>query len=193
MIETLALFTKMLREGIAVLTGTQQIQSGGDLFKAGKVGMLESGIWRLPEFQEAKLNFGVHILPAFKGKKVKSILNVSAISIAKDSKNIKEAWEFVKYYSYNKDAIKMRKGDLPTRKSVASEMGFLKDPYYQPFYKMVEASKDTVPSFNLNRNMRKVYDELAVTIEKIFSEQADENKIKEYLNELVTTCKRFLK
>ncbi|ACI18773.1 ABC transporter substrate-binding protein [Dictyoglomus thermophilum] len=193
MVEVLSLFTKMLKEKIAVLTGTQQIQSGGDLFKAGKLGMLESGIWRLPEFIEAKLNFGVHILPAFKGKPVKSILNVSAISIAKDTKNLKEAWEFVKYYSYNKEAIKMRKGDLPTRKTVVAELKLNSNPYYKPFYKMIEVSADKIPSFYLNKNMRRIYDELAITIEQIFSEQANEEKIKEYLDNLVNRTKDWLK
>lgn len=155
--------------------------------------MLESGIWRLPEFIEAKLNFGVHILPAFKGKPVKSILNVSAISIAKDTKNLKEAWEFVKYYSYNREAIKMRKGDLPTRKTVVAELKLNSNPYYKPFYKMIEVSADKIPSFYLNKNMRRIYDELAITIEQIFSEQANEEKIKEYLDNLVNRTKDWLK
>lgn len=192
MVEVLSMFTKMLKEKVAVLTGTQQIQSGGDLMKAGKLAMYESGIWRLPEFIEAKLNFGVAVLPSFGKKPVKSILNVSAISIAKDSKHIKEAWEFVKYYSYNEEAIRMRKGDLPARKSVAIKMKLDVHPLYRPFYRMVELSFDKVPSFNLNPNMRKVYDELAVVIERIFSEEADEKTIKLYLDELVQKCKKFL-
>ncbi len=177
----------LVKDKKAVLVGGNKQQSGDDIFKAGKIAMYESGIWPLKGYQEAGINFGTVEIPSFDGKPVKGIINTSAISMAKDSKNKDLAWEFIKFF-VSPEAIKMRTSDLPVRKSVVQETKVAEDPLYEPFYTMLERSSDT-PAFLLNENWSEVKRNLSLAINATMLGKDAEK----YLNKAVKDSKKFLK
>lgn len=164
--QAIQMFGDMQKDGSAALVGGKNQLSGEDVFKAGKIAMWESGVWPLDGFKEAKVDFGTVEMPAFTGKPVKGIIALSAISIAKQSKQKDLAWEFTKFFVSN-EAIKMRSNaDLPIRKSIVQEMQFDKNPLYVPFYNMLERS-DNTPSFLLNSNWKLVNRYLSTAIDSV--------------------------
>ncbi|WP_223594342.1 ABC transporter substrate-binding protein [Neobacillus bataviensis] len=185
-IESIKMFGDMVKDKSAVLVGGKNQQSGDDIFKAGKLAMWESGIWPLEGFKEAKVNFGTVEMPAFKGKPVKGVIASSAVSVAKDSKNKKLAWEFVKFYS-SAEAIKMRTADLPVRISVVKEMKTEQDPLISPFYKMLERSNDT-PAFLLNKNWDEINRNLSAAINAVMLGQ-DADKL---MNKAVKDSEKYV-
>lgn len=160
------LFGDLLKDKAATLVGGKNQMSGEDVFKAGKIAMWESGVWPLDGFKEAKVDFGTVEMPAFPGKPVKGIVALSAVSVAKQSKQKELAWEFTKYFISN-EAINMRSNsDLPIRKSIVQEKQFDQDPLYAPFYRMLERS-DMTPSFLLNKNWKLVNRYLSTAIDSV--------------------------
>lgn len=177
----------MLDNKTAVLVGGQNQQSGSDIFKAGKIAMWESGIWRLEGFKEAKVDVGTVEVPAFPGKDVKGLVASSAVSIAKDSKHKELAWEFVKFYS-SAEAIKMRTSDLPVRISVVKEMKMEEDALIKPFYTMLERSTNT-PAFLLNDNWNEINRSLSEALNASRLGQDTEKM----LNQAVKDAEKYMK
>jgi multiple sugar transport system substrate-binding protein len=186
-VEAVQMFVDMVKNGYAVLVGGKNQQSGDDIFKAGKIAMWESGIWPMEGFKEARIDFDVVGLPVFTGKPVKSVINVSAVSIAKDSKNKDLAWEFLKFYT-SEEAILMRKGDFQVRKSVVEKTNFDKDPMIKPFYKMLEGA-DKTPAFLLQPKWNEIQRNLSTALETAFSELGN---VKQLLDKAVKDSQKYL-
>ncbi|MBB2482496.1 sugar ABC transporter substrate-binding protein [Bacillus sp. APMAM] len=164
-VEAIQMYGDMVKDGMAVLVGGKNQQSGSDIFKSGKLGMYVSGIWPIQGFKDAGVDFGTVEMPAFGSKPVKGLISSSSISIAKDSKQKDLAWKFVKFFSSDK-AIKMRTADLPVRKSVVEETKVMDDPLYKPFYTMLEKASDT-PAFLLNKNWSEINRNLSAAINAV--------------------------
>ncbi|SHK17558.1 ABC transporter substrate-binding protein [Paramaledivibacter caminithermalis] len=164
--EVVKMFVDMLRERTALKLGGDI--SGSKTFKSNKLAMYESGIWPLNGIKEAKINFGVAPLPSFgRNKPACSVLSVSAVAMAKDSKNKDLAWEFIKFYAAE-EAIKMRTADLPIRKSIVKEMNYENDPIFASFYKMLETTDKRTPAFLLHPNWKDIQKYLEDAFEKCF-------------------------
>ncbi|MCM3291975.1 sugar ABC transporter substrate-binding protein [Paenibacillus sp. MER 180] len=160
------MFGNMVKDGYGVLVGGKTQLGGNDIFKAGKIGMWESGVWPLDGFKEAKVDFGTVEMPAFPGKPVKGVISVSAVSIAKQSKQKDLAWEFVKFF-ISEEAVKMKSdADLPIRKSVVQEMKLDTSELYAPFYRMLERS-DNTPAFLLNSNWNQMNRHLSTAVDSV--------------------------
>ncbi|NEW04962.1 sugar ABC transporter substrate-binding protein [Paenibacillus sp. SYP-B3998] len=185
--EAAQLLGDLLKQKSGVVVGGKNQQSGDDIFKAGKIAMWESGIWPLDDFKKTGVDFGTVVMPSFEGKPLKGVVAESAISISKNSKYKKEAWEFVKFYASDV-AIKMRTADLPVRKSVADQMKLSQDPLFQPFFKMLEAS-DNTPAFLLNPKWNEVNRNLTSAIDAVISGQ----NAKETLDLAVKDSQKFIK
>ncbi|WP_163101092.1 ABC transporter substrate-binding protein [Peribacillus alkalitolerans] len=186
-IDAVQMYGDMVKDGMAVLVGGKNQQSGSDIFKSGKLGMYISGIWPLEGFKEAGIDVGTATIPAFGSKPVKGLIASSAVSIAKDSKQKDLAWEFVKFYSSDQ-AIKMRKADLPVRKSVVEETKITEDEIYKPFYTMLENSTNT-PAFLLNSNWNEINRNLSAAINAVMLGQDAE----ELLNKAVKDSDKYVK
>ncbi|MBD1557513.1 sugar ABC transporter substrate-binding protein [Vibrio sp. S9_S30] len=187
-IEMLDTFSQMVKKEEAVVYGVGDVTSGSSLFAGGKVAMFESAIWDKADFDEAKINYGVALLPKFGDKTSQSAVNAAAISIAKDSKNQDLAWRFVKYYM-SPEAVKMRTNDLPVRNSVAQELGYTTNPVYQPFYEMLARSDKQLPAFLKHKNWDKISKNVAYAIE---ATMLGEGSAEENLNTAVKKSKRHL-
>lgn len=104
---------------------------GGEVFGQEKVAMVIEGNWAIPYLQEtfSGVDFGTAEVPTVGGKKGTMAYTVAYV-MNKESKHKKEAWELISYLT-GKEGMKKWTSlglALPTRKSVAAELGFDKDP-----------------------------------------------------------------
>lgn len=183
------MFSDMVKEGSAL--GAQDSISGS--FRGGNVAMQESGIWPLERHIESigEENLGIVSLPV--AKEASSVINSSAICMAKDSKNKDLAWEFIKFYT-SPEAVKMRaKIDLPVLKSVSEELNYTNDPFYKPFYDMLETADSHTPAFLLNPEYSKISEKMLYAIEKVFVDSVNGEAIdvKAILDEAVAESAQF--
>lgn len=157
-IQALGVLQTMVKDkSVDVVGGGGAAASETTFFQAGQFGMMEDGIWPLEQFKQAKLNFGTVVLPKFPGKPVQGVIHQSGVAMSKDSKNKALEWEFIKFFASAKSAD-IRLGDLPVLKSVAKDrngVNLLADPYYKPFYAMVNHGQHTA-AFMLNSNWNQV-------------------------------------
>lgn len=190
-VEMMEFFAEMVAEGSAL--GAQD--SISNAFRAGNVAMQESGIWPLNRHRETigEENLGIVALP--KAKEVYSVINSSAICMAKDSTKKELAWEFIKFYT-SPEAVKMRAEiDLPVLQSVSKELDYINDPFYEPFYKMLETAEAHTPAFLLNENYSRISEKMLFAIEKIFVDTVNGETVdvKTILDEAVAESAEFFK
>lgn len=162
------MFVDMVKSGDAVLFGVGANQSYRELFISDRLAMVESGNWPKPDFEAAKKNFGVVTLPAFAGKPAVSVVNISAVSMAKDSKEKDLAWEFLKFYA-SPEAVAMRTNDMPILMSVAKSQGLSEGASTAAFFKMMPgADSKNVPSFLLNANWSRAQEAISEAVQRIY-------------------------
>ncbi len=104
---------------------------GGEMFGQQKAAMVIEGNWAIPYLESTfkDLEFGTAEVPTVNGKKGTMAFTVAYV-MNKDAKNKEAAWKLISYLT-GKEGMKTwtSKGfALPTRKSVAAELGFDKDP-----------------------------------------------------------------
>lgn len=81
-------------------------QSDGDMFKAGKIAMLRSGIWMFGSFADADFNWDIALEPGNTQKAHHFFSN--GVAISKNTKNPDAAWEWVKFYTSSQEAAEIR-------------------------------------------------------------------------------------
>jgi multiple sugar transport system substrate-binding protein len=104
---------------------------GGEMFGQHKASMVLEGNWAIPYLQQnfKDLDFATAEVPAVFGKKATMSYTVAYV-MNKNSKHKQEAWTLLSYLT-GKEGMKTwtSKGfALPTRKSVAQQLGYDKDP-----------------------------------------------------------------
>jgi len=104
---------------------------GGEMFGQQKAAMVIEGNWAIPFLQNTfpDLDFATAEVPTVNGKKGTMAFTVAYV-MNKASKNKEAAWKLLSYLT-GKEGMKTwtSKGfALPTRKSVAAELGYDKDP-----------------------------------------------------------------
>lgn len=162
------MFVDMVKSGDAVLFGVGDNQSYRELFNSDRLGMVISGNWPKPDFEAAKKDFGTVTLPAFAGKPAVSVVNISAVSMAKDSKEKDLAWQFIQYFA-SPEAVAMRTNDMPILASVAKSQGLVDGATTAAFFKMMPgADSKNVPSFLLNPNWSKAQEAITEAIQRIY-------------------------
>jgi multiple sugar transport system substrate-binding protein len=190
-VEVMQFFSDMIAEGSA--WGAQESVSSA--FRGGNIAMQESGIWPLGRHKEAigAENLGVVSLPGFGLNEAKSVINSSALCMAKDSSNKEMAWEFIKFYTSD-EAVRMRAEiDLPVLRSTATDLGYTVDEFYAPFYVMLESSDGYTPSFLLNSEYSKISENIYTAIETTFVETINgvDVDVKQILNTAVEDSSKF--
>lgn len=109
-VETLYHLTDRLLKTNIMPTEAQLSGMGDwDLFKAGRLGMIVTGVWAFPDFiQNADFDWDVAIEPGNKQKATHFFAN--GLVINKDSKQAEAALEWVKFMSASKEASAIRVG-----------------------------------------------------------------------------------
>ncbi|MBA2872700.1 multiple sugar transport system substrate-binding protein [Anoxybacillus calidus] len=108
---------------------------GGEMFGQGKAAMVIEGNWAIPFLQDTfpNLEYGTAEVPTIDGKKATMAYTVAYV-MNKDSNKKEAAWKLISYLT-GKEGMKTwtSKGyALPTRKSVAAELGYDKDELRAP-------------------------------------------------------------
>nr|WP_316639667.1 sugar ABC transporter substrate-binding protein [uncultured Roseateles sp.] len=173
-----AMFTMLLGlldHGLAATLGVGDGKNQRQLFVADRVAMLMDGAaFRLELAQDGK-RYGVAPLPSFQGRPAQSVVSVSSLAIARDSKQKELAWQFIKFYS-SAEAVRLRQGDLPVLLSVARELKLQDDPLVQPFYAMA-LSMQEVPAFLLNPRWTRASGVVRDAIQEVFLKKGDVQQI----------------
>ncbi|GAU78452.1 N-acetyl-D-glucosamine ABC transport system [Fusibacter sp. 3D3] len=81
-------------------------QSDGDLFRAGKIAMLRTGIWMFDSFKDADFAWDIALEPGNTQKAHHFFAN--GVAISKDTKNAEAAWKWVKFLTSSKEAAQIR-------------------------------------------------------------------------------------
>jgi len=173
-----AMFTMLLGlmdQGLAATLGVGDGKNQRQLFVADRVAMLMDGAaFRLELAQDGK-RYGVAPLPSFQGRPAQSVVSVSSLAMARDSKQKELAWQFIKFYS-SAEAVRLRQGDLPVLLSVARELKLQEDPLVQPFYAMA-LSMQEVPAFLLNPRWTRASGVVRDAIQEVFLKKGDVQQI----------------
>ncbi|WP_044894018.1 ABC transporter substrate-binding protein [Bacillus alveayuensis] len=108
---------------------------GGEMFGQGKAAMVIEGNWAIPFLADTfpNIEYGTAEVPTIDGKKGTMAYTVAYV-MNKDSKKKEAAWKLISYLT-GKEGMKTwtSKGfALPTRKSVAAELGYDKDELRAP-------------------------------------------------------------
>ncbi|WP_226537267.1 ABC transporter substrate-binding protein [Fictibacillus halophilus] len=113
-------------------------QSAGEMFGRRKAAMVVEGNWNIPYMEDTfpDIDYGTAELPTVNGKKGTMSFTVG-YAMNSESEHKKESWELIEYLT-GKEGMKKwtSKGlALPTRKSVAAELGFDQDELRRPLVK----------------------------------------------------------
>lgn len=119
---------------------------GQDAFVTGKVAMLYSGPWMLSTYNKygKDLDYGIVPPPAGPNGDKGSVMGGFGLVIPEGSKHQDEAWEFIKWWTANKDnALLWAKTSLnmPGFKPALEDPFFKDDPQWQPFMETLEFAK----------------------------------------------------
>lgn len=117
-----------------------------DAFATGKLAMTYTGPWMLTTYKKygKDLDFGVAPPPAGPSGDKGSGMGGFGLVIPEGSKHQKEAWEFIKWWTANKDnALLWAKTSLniPGFKPAIQDPFFQDDPFWKPFLDTLEFAK----------------------------------------------------
>ncbi|KGX90822.1 ABC transporter substrate-binding protein [Pontibacillus marinus] len=81
-------------------------QSNGDLFKAGKIAMLRTGIWMFDGFKDTDFEWDIALEPGKTQKAHHFFAN--GLAVSKDTEHAEAAWKWVKFMSASEEAAQIR-------------------------------------------------------------------------------------
>lgn len=107
-VETLQVMVDRVRKSNVMPNDAQLAGMGDwDLFKAGRLGMVVTGVWAFPDFkQNITFNWDVAVEPGNVKKATHFFSN--GLVINKNTKHAKEAFEWIKFMSASREAAKIR-------------------------------------------------------------------------------------
>ncbi len=173
----------LYKKNIATIPSEVSMNSTEEVFGRKRAAMLVSGGWFLPQLKDqyADVNYKVAFLP--KGKQMATIAFTVSYSSAKENPLKAETWKLLSYLT-GKEGMKVWTGTgiaMPTRKSVAEELGYIKHPLYKYFMGSVEFAK----VFQVDYNER-WYSITQSALQSVFYEQAN---IRQTLMQMETDIK----
>ncbi|TKH43750.1 ABC transporter substrate-binding protein [Paenibacillus terrae] len=132
----------------------------GEMLGQGKAAMVLEGNWAIPFLKSTfpNIDFGTAEVPTIHGKKGTMAFTVGYVMNAASTKK-QASWELISYLT-GKQGMKTwtsKRFELPTRKSVATELGYDKDPILGPLvagapYATVWSEGSTLPTIFNNFN-----------------------------------------
>ncbi|ANE48690.1 ABC transporter substrate-binding protein [Paenibacillus swuensis] len=143
----LDLWDRMLNKDKVYKLGFETgLGEGTDAFVTGKLAMQYNGPWNLSTYKKfgKDLDFGVVAPPAGPNGDQASIMGGFGLVIPAGAKNKEEAWEFIKFWTANKDnALLWAKTSLniPGFKPALEDPFFTEDPNLKPFIETLNTAK----------------------------------------------------
>lgn len=102
--------------------------SDGDMFKAGKIAMLRTGIWMFPDFAKSSIHWDIQLEPGDKHKAHHFFAN--AVVVSSKTRNAKAAYKWLEYLTSSALAASTRiksSWELPAIKSKRLVSDYLKE------------------------------------------------------------------
>lgn len=159
-VEALQPIVDMKQNKIAALPSDAGTDWGGDMFGQGKAAMVIEGNWTVPFLDSnfTDLEYATAELPTVNGEKATAAFTVAYV-MNKESKVKEASWELISFLT-GKEGMEIwtSKGlALPTRESVAEELGFDEDPIRGAFvqggaYAQPWQAGPNLPTINNNFN-----------------------------------------
>lgn len=143
----LSFWDRLLNEDKVYKTGFEQgLGEGTDAFVTGKLAMQYTGPWMLSTYKKygKDLDFGIVPPPVGPSGDKGSVMGGFGLVIPEGGKHHKEAWEFIKWWTANKDnALLWAKTSLniPGYKPALEDPFFKDDPFWKPFLDTLEFAK----------------------------------------------------
>jgi multiple sugar transport system substrate-binding protein len=104
-------------------------QANEDLFKAGKIAMLRSGIWMFESFKDAAFKWDIALEPGNTQKAHHFFAN--GVAVSSKTENAEAAWKWSKFYTSSKESVQIRidsSWDLPAISDKTQLDAYLKQP-----------------------------------------------------------------
>ncbi|MDQ0062666.1 ABC transporter substrate-binding protein [Paenibacillus harenae] len=145
--QVLELWDRMLNKDKVYKVGFEQgLGEGTDAFVTGKLAMQYTGPWMLSTYKKygKDLDFGIVPPPAGPNGDKASVMGGFGLVIPEGSKHQAEAWEFVKWWTANKDnALLWAKTsfNIPGYKPALEDPFFQDDPFWKPILDTLEFAK----------------------------------------------------
>ncbi|TYP76545.1 ABC transporter substrate-binding protein [Paenibacillus methanolicus] len=143
----LTFWDRLLNEDKVYKTGFEQgLGEGTDAFVTGKLAMQYTGPWMLSTYKKygKDLEFGIVPPPVGPSGDKGSVMGGFGLVIPEGGKHHQEAWEFIKWWTANKDnALLWAKTSLniPGYKPALEDPFFKDDPFWKPFLDTLEFAK----------------------------------------------------
>jgi len=169
----LELLTDMYQNGWIVPEAIQFDQgSAMGAFASQNAAMVIDGPWDLYQLEDVDFEWGVALLPYKEDVGIKSsALGGETIAIMKNSDNIEEAWEFIKW-TQRRDVVEqmcIKGGRLPPRRDVTEESDYWKnDPVWNVFLEQLKYAKPRGP----HPRWPEISNELQLALQKCLTGQA---------------------
>ncbi|VAW21237.1 N-acetyl-D-glucosamine ABC transporter, substrate-binding protein [hydrothermal vent metagenome] len=129
-VETLTwMIDKITKYGVTPSDAEMGGQSPEDMFKAGKIAMLRTGIWMLGAFQDLPFKWDIALEPGNTQKAHHFFAN--GVVIAANSKNPDAAYKWIKFLTSSREAVELRikaGWELPAVSDPAYIKGYLDQP-----------------------------------------------------------------
>lgn len=170
-----AFLLDLLKRDVAATLGVGDGRNQRQMFVSDKIAMLLDGAAFRVELKQDGKRFGVIGLPSFEGRPAQSVVSVSALAMARDSKQKALAWDFIQFFS-SAEAVRLRSNDLPVLLSVAAQQGLKDDPLVRPFYAMADSMQET-PAHLLNPRWTRAQDVVRDAIQEVFLSRGDSGEI----------------
>ncbi len=168
----------LYEKNIATMPSQVSMNNTEEVFGRKRAAMLISGGWFLPQLKDQfkDVRYKIAYLP--KGKQMATIAFTVSYSSAKENHLKPETWKLISYLT-GKEGMKVWTSTgiaMPTRKSVAIELGYIDHPLYRYFMGSVEFAK----VFQVDYNER-WYTITQSALQAVFYEKADIRETLEHM------------
>lgn len=145
-LEVLKLWDRLIKAGAYEPGFEKGLGEGTDAFATGKVSMILTGPWNITTYKKygKDLDFGIITPPTGPGGTTASVMGGFGLVIPEKSKQKDAAWEFVKWWTAEKDnALLWAKTSLNIPGSVAAAQDpfFTEDPFWKPILNTLQFAK----------------------------------------------------
>jgi multiple sugar transport system substrate-binding protein len=139
--DAFSFYTSLFREGLAPLSGTQQVANFHQEFALGRFAFYLSGPWNLGEFRrrlpaDLERFWATAPLPSFDSHSPGlSLAGGASLVVSAYSSHKGEAWQLIEHLLHVDSQVEMyrRTGDLPARRSAWQDPLLAEDAKLQPF------------------------------------------------------------
>ncbi|MEI6047433.1 MAG: ABC transporter substrate-binding protein [Bacteroidota bacterium] len=172
----------LYKKNIATIPSEVSMNNTEEVFGRKRAAMVVSGGWFLPQLKDQfkDVHFKLAFLP--KGKQMATIAFTVSYSSAKENPLKEETWKLMSYLT-GKEGMKVWTSTgiaMPTRKSVATGLGYIDHPLYKYFMGSVEFAK----VFQVDYNER-WYTITQSALQAVFYEKADiQKKLQQMENDI---------